>query len=345
MRSRRRLRAELVASRRRRLLVAVALALSLPHATRAQARVSRIGWLSLWFKTPQRDSPGQGATLRHDAFRHALRELGYVEGRNLVIEYRFAEGNAARLPALAAELAQLDISLLVALEPPAVEAARKATATLPIVMRSSDDPVALGWIASLARPGGNITGVTSYSHQLHGKRLQLLRETIPGLVRIGVLWDPQAPGAELSFRRIEAASKEAGVQIHSLPARGAGEFEQAFQAAIKAGAGAMLVVRGPVLIARRERLVNVAAKARLPAIYDDREFAEAGGLMSYGTNLADSYRRAAMYVDKILKGAKPADLPVEQPIIFELVLNMRAARALGLTIPPSILLRADRVIE
>jgi len=226
-----------------------------------------------------------------------------------------------------------------------VEAARKATATLPIVMRSSDDPVALGWIASLARPGGNITGVTSYSHLLHGKRVQLLQETIPGLARIGVLWDPQGPSAALSFRRIEAASRQTGIQAVSLPVQSPAEFGAAFQSAIKAGAGALLMLRGPVIIAGRERLVDAAAQARLPVIYDDREFTEAGGLMSYGTNLADSYRRAAAYVDKILRGAKAADLPVEQPTSFEFVLNNRTARALGLAIPPAVLLRADRVIE
>jgi putative ABC transport system substrate-binding protein len=310
-----------------------------------QARVPRIGSLMLG-EPPARGGPtGEHAPSRNDAFRQGLRELGYSEGRNLVIEQRSADRQAARLPALAAELVQLRISVLVALEPPAVEAARKATATIPIVMRSSDDPVELGWIAALARPGGNLTGVTSYSTQLYGKRLQLLQETIAGLSRVAVLWDPQTPAAAESLRRLQLAAREVGVQLHSLPVRSTKDFEKAFDSAAGSGAAAMLPLRGPLIVTEHGRILELAAKARMPAIYDDREFTEAGGLMSYGTNLAESYRRAAAYVDRILKGARAAELPVEQPTTFELVINLKTARAIGLAIPRSMLLRADRVIE
>ena len=331
--------------RRRRLLIATGLVLSLPRLARAQARVPRIGWL-MFGAPPAREGPAsEQSSSRYEAFRHGLRELGYVEGRNLIIEQRSAGRDTARLPALAAELVQLKVSVLVVLEPPAVEAARKATSSIPIVMRSSDDPVALGWVAALARPGGNITGVTSYSTLLYGKRLELLRETIPGLSRVAVLWDPEGPAAEESFRKAQAAAQEAGIRLHSLPVRSPRDFDQAFESGIRSGAAALLPLRGPLIVTEQRRIAELAAKARLPAMYDDREFAEAGGLMSYGTNLAETYRRAAAYVNRILKGASPAELPVEQPTTFELVINLKTARALGLRFPQSVLLRADRVIE
>ena len=232
-----------------------------------------------------------------------------------------------------------------ALEPPAVEAARSATKTIPIVMRSSGDPVELGWVASLARPGGNVTGVTSYSTDLYGKKLQLLKETIPRLSRVAVLWDPSAPGAAESYRRTELAAAQVGVALHPAPVRHATELEEAFGSMARSGADAILPLRGPVVLTERRRIIELVASRRVPGIYDDREFTEDGGLMSYGTNLEESYRRAATYVDRILKGARPADLPVEQPTKFELVVNAKAARAIGGTIPRSILLRADRVID
>ena len=329
----------------RRRVIAAGLALSLPFVARAQARVARIGWL-MFGEPPARGRPaGEQTPSRYDAFRQGLRELGYSEGRNLIIAQRSADRQTARLPALAAELVQLRISVLVALEPPAVEAARKATATIPIVMRSSDDPVELGWVAALARPGGNLTGVTSYSTLLYGKRLQLLQETIPGLSRVAVLWDAEGPAAAESLRKTLLAAQEVGVQLHSLPVRSSKDFEKAFESAVRSGATAMVPLRGPLIVTEHRRITELAVKARLPVIYDDREFTEAGGLMSYGTNLAQSYRRAATYVDKILKGARPAELPVEQPTTFELVINLKNARAIGLAIPRSMLLRADRVIE
>ena len=284
----------------------------------------------------------QQAFARHEALRAGLRELGYVEGKNLVIEQRFADGNLDRLPALAAELVQLNVDLLLALEPPAVEAARKATRTIPIVMRSTDDPVERGWVASLARPGGNLTGVATYSIELYGKRLQLLAETVPGLARVAALWDEGWP---VGLRKMQDAARDAGVKIDSAPVRKVDELEQVIARAAAGGAGAMVTLRSPMITAQRRRVAGAAMQSKLPAIYDDREFAEAGGLMSYGANLAASYRRAAAYIDKILKGARPADLPVEQPTQFELVINAGAARAIGLTIPKTLLLRADRVIE
>jgi putative ABC transport system substrate-binding protein len=282
---------------------------------------------------------------RYEAFRQGLRELGYVPGQNLFVEHRSARREVSRLPALASELVQLNVSVLVALEPPAVEAARRATMTIPIVMRSSGDPVELGWVASLARPGANVTGVTSYSTDLYGKKLQLLKETIPALARVAVLWDPSAPGAAESYRRTEVAAAQVGLALHPASVRHAGDLEKAFGSVVSSGAGAVLALRGPIVLTERRRVTELAARHRLPAMYDDREFTEDGGLMSYGTNLEESYRQAAVYVGRILKGAKPADLPVEQPTKFELVVNARAARAIGLTIPRQVLLRADRVIE
>jgi len=325
-------------STRRKLLFALgAGAFTAPLALLAQqrTRIPRIGWLQL-----HADSES-----RHAAFLQGLRELGYIEGQNLVIERRAAGSKEDRLATLAAELIRLRVDVLVALEPPAVIAAKNSTTTIPIVMRSTDDPVEGEWVASLARPGGNITGVTSYSTALIGKRMELLREMLPHLSRVAVLWDPDGPVAAPNFHKITAAARALGVQVQSLETRSAMDFETAFNAAVKARAGALFPLRSPLIVEERKHIAGLALKRKLPAIYDDREFVEAGGLMSYGTNLADSYRRAASYVDKILKGAKPADLPVEQPTRFELVINMKTAKALGLTIPQTILVRADKVID
>jgi len=319
-----------------RLLAALGLGiLSGPFAANAQqpARVPRIGFLAV------------GSSPRVEAFWQGLRELGYVEGQNIAIERRFAESKLDRLPGLTAELVRLKVDVIVAPDPPSASAAKEATRTIPIVMRSSGDPVEAGLVASIPHPGGNITGVYSIADELVGKRLELLKEVAPRVSRVAVLWSPDWPGSVHWFRDVEGAARSLGVQLQSLEARRPADFDRAFEAAKKGRAGALITLRNPVIVSSQRQVVNLAAKGRLPAIYDDREFVESGGLMSYGTNLADLYRRLATYVDKILKGAKPADLPVEQPTRFELVINLKTAKALGLTIPQSVLFRADQVIQ
>jgi len=333
------------AIRRRRAILGAGLLAAMPRITYPQPRPPRIGWLMLGGSAGRTGTAHEETSTRYEAFRLGLRELGYVPGQNLIIDHRSARREASRLPALASELVQLNVSVLVALEPPAVEAARSATRTIPIVMRSSGDPVELGWVASLARPGGNVTGVTSYSTDLYGKKLQLLKETIPALSRVAVLWDPSAPGAAESYRRTEVAAAQVGLALQPAPIRKAADLEKAFGSVATSGAGAILPLRGPIMLTEQRRVTELAARHRLPAMYDDRELTEGGGLMSYGTNLEESYRRAALYVDRILKGAKPADLPVEQPTTYELVLNRKTAREIGLAFPRSVLLRADRVID
>ncbi|MBI3919522.1 MAG: ABC transporter substrate-binding protein [Betaproteobacteria bacterium] len=299
------------------------------------AKLPRIGWLTL---------TGMSAS-RQEAFPQGLRGLGYIDGQNIIIEHRIAGGQVEHLPALAAELVELKVDVLVALEPPAVRAAKNATKTIPIVMRSTDDPVELGWVASLARPGGNITGVTSYARLLTGKRMELLLEAMPKLSRVAVLWNPAGSNAERNFGQVQAAARALRVQLLSLEVRSANDFERAFETAVKEHAGALITIRTPLLVINRGRIAELAAKSKLPAIYDDREFVEAGGLMSYGAHLAESYRRAAFYVDKILKGANPAELPVEQPTRFELWVNLKTAGQIGFTLPPEVLLRADKVLR
>ncbi len=316
------------------VLLVTALTAGVAEAQQA-AKPPRIGWLTL---------TGMSAS-RQEAFPQGLRELGYVDGQNLIIERRSAGGNVDRLPGLAAELVRLKVDVLVALEPPAVRAAKNATRTIPIVMRSTDDPVELGWVSSLAQPGGNITGVTSYARLLTGKRMELLLEAIPKLSRAAVLRNPAGSNAERNFEQVQAVARELGVQLLSLEVRSVNDFEAAFEAAVRERAGALITIRSPLLVINRGRIAELAANSKLPAIYDDREFVEAGGLMSYGANLADSYRRAAFYVDKILKGANPAELPVEQPTHFELYINLKTATRIGFTFPPELLQRADRVIR
>jgi putative ABC transport system substrate-binding protein len=281
-----------------------------------------------------------------DAFRQGLRELGWVEGQNIVIDYRFAEGRFDRLPDLAVELVQLKVDIIVAQPTPAAAAAKNATKTIPIVMISVGDPVGLGLIASLARPGGNVTG-SSYSVGLEitGKLLELLKETVPKARRVAILSNPANPAHPLAIREVSVAARSLGVQLQLLEARGPNEFDGAFAAMAKERVGALLVVADGLFILHRARLADLAARSRLPAIYGYREHVEVGGLMSYGSSTRDLYRRSATFVDKILKGAKPADLPVEQPTKFELVINLQTAKALGLTIPPSLLGRADEVIQ
>jgi len=275
-----------------------------------------------------------------------VRELGYVEGQNIAIESRWAEGKYDRLPGLAAELVRLKVDVLVTQAAPAIQAAKEATRTIPIVMAISGDPIGTGFVASLARPGGNITGLSLLATELSGKRLELLKEAIPKLSRVAVIWNSSSPGMAHRFREVQAAARALGVRLQSLEVRGdPSDFEGAFSAATKERPDGLLVVLDPFTTLHRRRIGEFAAGSRLPAVYGSSAFPEAGGLMSYGPNIPDMYRRAAFYVDKILKGAKPADLPVEQPRKFELVINLKTAKELGITIPPEVLLQADRVIK
>jgi putative ABC transport system substrate-binding protein len=313
--------------------------LAAPLARRAQqaGKVPRIGYLAL--------NPAANPHL-HEAFRQGLRDLGYVEGRNLVIEYRDDEGKVERLPALAAELVSLKVDLIVAGAYQATLAAKNATKTIPIIMVAVADPVRIGLIASLVRPGGNITGLTLLAGtEMIGKHLELLKEAVPNLSRVAVLSNPANPMHVLRLREVEVAGRSLRVQLQILKAQGPEEFDSAFAAMTRERAGALYVVGDPMFVSHRRRLAELAAKSRLPAVYELKDHAEAGGLMVYGPSTVDMFRRAATYVDKILKGAKPGDLPVEQPTKFDLTINLKTAKALGLTIPQSLLLRADQVIE
>jgi putative tryptophan/tyrosine transport system substrate-binding protein len=317
--------------------------LAAPLAAEAQqaAKIARIGYLAPNLAT----SPH----LR-EAFRQGLRDLGYVEGRNLVIEYRDAEGKRERLPALAAELVALKVDVIVTEGGNTVVplAAKQATRTLPIVFASAADPVGSGLVTSLARPGGNVTGLSGLSTELVGKRLELLTQAAPGVGQVAVLWLPGVYGERTEKEMLtgaEVAARGLGVRLQFVEARGPADFDRAFSDMTRARAGALTVLPSNMFTREHRRLVDLAAKNRLPAVYSLREFVDAGGLMSYAASLTDSCRRAATYVDRILKGAKPGDLPVEQPTKFELVINLKTARTLGLTIPPSVLSRADQIIE
>ncbi len=314
--------------------------LAAPRAAEAQpaGKVFRLGLLGT---VPPTD-PG---TLRiWDGFLEGLRQLGYVEGQNIVIERRFSEGRYERLPALAAELVRLKVDVIVAAAITADEA-KRATSTIPIVMTNHGDPVGSGLVASLARPGGNVTGLSGQSPDLVGKQLQLLKEAVPRLSRVAVLSNPTHPGHPTSLREAGVAARSLKVRLQILEARVPTEFAGAFSAATKESAGALLVLGDPMFFGERTRIVELAAESPLPLMGIQAEYAEAGGLLAYGIDQRDSFRRAATYVDKILKGAKPGDLPVEQPTKFELVINLKTAKALGLTIPQSLLLRADEVIQ
>jgi putative ABC transport system substrate-binding protein len=315
--------------------------LAAPFAAEAQqaAKVARIGYLA-----------GNLAAFPHlpEAFRQGLRDLGYVEGRNVVIEYRDAEGKYDRLPALAAELVALKVDVILAGGTPQALAAKQATGTIPIVFAGVSDPVTSGLVASLARPGGNVTGLATLVPELVGKCLEQLKQAVPGVSRVAVLWHPGVTGERTAkdvLKRAEVAARALGVRPLFVEARGPEDFDRAFSDMTRARAGALTALPSVMFILERRRLVDLAAKNRLPAVYPWRDFVDAGGLMSYGPNIADLFRRAATYVDKILKGAKPADLPVEQPTKFELVINLKTAKALGLTIPQSLLQRADEVIQ
>jgi ABC-type uncharacterized transport system substrate-binding protein len=317
-------------------LIAMLLVLGFPAEGQQPAKISRIGWLAA-------GSPSGVAPLT-DAFRQGLRQLGYVEGKNIVIEFRYAEGKFDRLPDLAAEIVHLKVDVIVVASTPAIQAVKQATATIPIVMVGPGDPVGPGLIASLARPGGNLTGLSFLSTELTGKRLELLKETFPKISRVAVL-QTTASAQEQAVKESEVAAKALRIQVQPVQVQSPDDFENAFLTITKGRAGALLILRSPLVRTHATRIMDFAEKRRLPTMYDDRLFVEAGGLMSYGTNTLDFYSRAAIYVDKILKGAKPADLPVEQPMKFEFVINLKTAKQIGLTIPPNVLARADKVIR
>jgi len=279
-----------------------------------------------------------------EAFLEGMRALGYVEGQNLVMEYRAAEGQYERFPDLAAELVRLKVDVLMMGSTPAALAAKHATTTIPIVMVAMSDPVGSGLVASLARPGGNITGSSGMQPEVVGKQLEFLKAVRPTVSRVAVLWNPANPVAALMVREADVAAQALGVQLHLLAARGPDAFDSAFAAMTSAHAGALLILADPMFLQHRRRLAALAATSRLPTIHNVRAFVEAGGLLCYGVSQPDQWRRAATYVDKILKGAKPADLPVEQPTKFELVINLKTAKVLGLTLPASLLVLADTVI-
>lgn len=321
------------------VLMAGALAASLESFAQQPAKIPQIGFLH------PASAEGDGG-MRLQAFRDGLRELGYVEGKNLQLEVRWGEGKLERLPALAAELVRLKVDVIVAASSPAVVAARQATRTIPIVMPTSSDPVGDGLVASLAHPGGNITGLSLMAPELGEKRLQLLKEMFPKVSHaMAVLWNPAYVGMRARFEQAQAAAPAVGLTVRSMEVRDSRELDVAFEAIIREHSEALIILVDPFTRGQRSRIVEFAAEQRLPAIYETRDFVDVGGLMSYGPNFADQFRRAATYVDKILRGAKPADLPIEQPTNFELVINMRAAKALGIKIPESILLRADKAIE
>ena len=277
-------------------------------------------------------------------FRQRLHELGYVEGKNIVFEYRGGDGSIDRL-VLAAELVRLKVDVIFTTNTPTAMAAKNATTTIPIVVAGLSDPVATGLIASLARPGGNITGITSMNEELAGKRLELLKETNPKVSRVAVLWNSTNPGTVLNFKQTQAAAQELGLQLQSLDVQSVSDLEGSFKSATKSGAHALDVLRTRPLTTQFRRIADFAVKNHLPSIHDRSDFVEAGGLMSYGANIADTSRRAAVYVDKILKGTKPADLPIERAMKFELVINLKTAKQIGLTIPQSVLYQADKVIK
>ena len=282
---------------------------------------------------------------RIEAFRQGLRELGHVEGQNIIIEYRYSEGKSDRFPGLASELVQLKVDVIVTGTTPAIQAVKNTTSTIPIVMAEVADPVGVGLVASLPRPGGNITGFTTLSPDLDGKRLELVKEILPKVTRVAYIWDPANLAQRIRFKEVQGAAQALAITLQSLEARNPKELQSAFEAAIRERPGA-LMVPNPTVLAYGRQVADFAAQNRLPAIYDTREHVEkAGGLLSYGPNFADLLRRAATYVDRILKGAKPADLPVEQPTKFELVVNLKTAKQIGLTIPPNVLAKADKVIR
>ena len=328
---------ELIAQRSALWLAVCALlfALRVPAEAQQQTKVSKIGWLSA----------RGAANIGQETIVGMLRDLGYVEGKNVAYEYRFADDKLDRLPALAEELVRLKVDVLHTPGTPGALALKKATRTIPIVFSDVTDPVAAGLVDSLARPGGNITGFSSIEAVLAGKRLELLKETVSKLSRVAVLWDPQNPSSTQEWRESQRAARELDLQLHSMEVSSADKYEDAFKEANRARSGALAVLSTPLASSHQSQIAELAARNRLPAIYVQGSFVTIGGLMSYGPDQTERYRRVAVFLDKILKGAKPADLPVEQPTKFEFIINLKAAKQIGLTIPPNVLARADRVIR
>jgi putative ABC transport system substrate-binding protein len=325
---------------RRAFIVGGAALLGRGHPAAAQAirKIHRLGLLD--YGTPDAARTGWWA-----AFHQRMRELDYVEGRNVLFAVRWADGHVEELPALAAQLVDAKVDVIVTAGATAAIAAQKATSTIPIVTATGPDPVALGLAASLSRPGGNVTGVTSISSELSGKRLELMREMMPRAPRVAILWDELNPAAKLSLRETQIKADALGVGLHPVAVRTPGDFAAAFEAMARERAPALLVLMSPMFFPQRRRIGDLALQHRLPTVVVAREYAEAGGLLAYGTHFPDLFRRAADYVDRLLTGARPGDLPIEQPIRFELVVNLRTARALGVAIPQSLLVRADEVIQ
>jgi ABC-type uncharacterized transport system substrate-binding protein len=319
-------------------LCALLFAQSIPARAQQPARIPRIGILIA--------ASTSFYSARVEALRQRLRELGYVEGKNIVIEYRYAEGKLERLPDLAAELVRLKVNVIVTAPTQAALAAKKASATIPIVFTDiASDPAGIGLVSSLARPGGNITGLNVMAADLDGKRLELLKESFSKVVRVALLWQSGGKRGNLTLTEMEAAAKALGLKLQSLPVRSFDDFEGAFARAKRDGAQALITTPNPLINTQQRQVLDFAAKNRLPAMYQTSEWVEAGGLMSYAPNFTDLWRRAADYVDKILKGVKPADIPVEQPRAVEFLVNLKTAKQIGLTIPPNVLARADKVIK
>lgn len=319
-------------------LIACAVVAMLSSAEAQQpARMPRIGIL--------RPTSASSVSAQVEAFRQRLRELGYVEGKNIVIEYRYAEGKLDRLPDLAAELVRLKVDIIVTASGGAILAAKKASPTMPIVFTAAADPVADGYVSSLARPGGNITGLSLMAPDLDSKRLEILKEAFPKVARVAFLTRTRGQRGNLTLREMEPAAKALGLKLQSLPVRNLDDFEGAFARAERDGAQALITTPNPLINTQQRQVLDFAAKNRLPAMYPWSEFVEAGGLMSYGPNVTYSWRRAADFVDKILQGTKPGDIPVEQPRKFEFIVNLKAAKQISVTIPPNVLVRADRVIK
>jgi putative tryptophan/tyrosine transport system substrate-binding protein len=314
----------------------VLLAVAVVADAQQPAKIPKIGWLGV---RPAASDTGRESFLREFA------KIGYVEGKNIAIEYRSADDKFDRLPFLAEELVRLKVDVILASTTPAAVAAKSATSTIPIVFYGGFDPIPLGLVDSLARPGGNATGFTSIALVLVGKRLELLKETVPKLSRVAALWDPQNPGSAQQWKESQPPARELGLQLHSIEVSSADKFESAFKEATKARSTALAVMASPFFYSNQKRLADLATKNRLPAIYPQGEFVAGGGLMSYGPDRAEPYRRVASMVDKILKETKPADIPVEQPTKFEFVINLKTAKQIGLTIPPNVLARADKVIR
>jgi len=319
-------------------LCAILLALSFPVQAQQPKKVARIGYLV--------SSDPITESTRSEGIRQALRDLGYVEGQNIAFEYRYADGKLDRFPEIAAELVRFKVDIIVvAGGNTLIRAVKNATKTIPIVMTGGSDPVEAGFVDSLARPGGNVTGLALLLNELAGKRLELLKEAVPKLARVAVLHDPALPPNILELKEVQAVASALGLTIQPWEIRRAGDFDRVFTAMAKQRLGGVYVISGRLVTSNRKQIVGFALKNRLPSVYPQREYVDAGGLMYYGADQAESYKRAAYFVDRILKGAKPADLPVEQPTKFELIINLKTAKQIGLTIPQKVLVRADKVIK